>query len=730
MLSGRLGNGYFFFVLIAIISILGGIHSPTIAWLFVIPLGAGLTIGPRDAAFWTFASILAIAFMYLIDSLDVYQGPGVPEHIQAVLNFILACFLILIFGVLLVTGLERHRILEVKLANSIKLQKNETETAQILADAASAANEEIEFERAAKDCLDILCKSQGWAAGRLWLVQEEQMIIATEIFHLEHPEGMCARMNEAAQESKNHTFARRVVDSGSGVLVSTTLGDEEQWQGSLGELMDMHSQFAWPVFSGGAVTAVIEFFSFHDIEFDERTKNLLNHVALQLSHVRGREEAREQIESMAYSDLVTGLPNRYAFEREMSRTLAAARRSGTQVALMFIDLDGFKRVNDTLGHLAGDQLLRIVGERLSNNIRSEDIAAKLSDVPHSLVARLGGDEFTVVLQGLNDFRGAELAAQRFLDAISAPMTIDGTELSIDASIGIAVYPDDAAAAGDLLLSADAAMYEAKKLEGSCFNFSTRALNESVRRQRWLETEISKKHLSDKLYLEYQPIVAATSHERVAFEALARWRHDGGVIQPEEFVPVAEKTGLIHSLGEEVIYQACVVAARLNTPVHGAISEHEIVVHANISPHQFRDASLAKKIASSLDRSGCKPQWISLEFTENSMIVDDQRCKTLLAELGGMGIRFVLDDFGTGYASLRYLRRFPFSNIKIDQSFVHGLLGNEEDRAIVQATISMAHALGLPVTAEGIESLDQAQALEELGCDFLQGNYFGMPEPLA
>lgn len=729
-LSGRLGGVYFFFFLIASISILGGIHSPTVAWLFVIPLAAGLTIGARDAVFWTIACLFAIALLYYIDINHIYHGPGVPEKFQSVVNFILACFLMVMLGVLLVTGIRRHTLLEAQLAESIQRERDEATLAKILADTASAANEEVAFDRAVKDCLAILCHAQAWDIGHLWLVVDDSTVHPTEIWYVRDSEAIRPAIDLARTSLEPDVLVRRVVAEGRALVMSKSSQERAQWQGLMGSVLNMASQLAWPVFSGGKVTAVIEIISSHTIEFNDRTDTLLTHIALQLSHVRGRERSREDIENMAYSDVLTGLPNRYAFERDMSRLIDNARRDDSQVALMFIDLDGFKRINDSLGHPAGDELLRIVGERLRSDIRPEDIATKISDANSSLIARLGGDEFTVMLQGLQDQKSAELVAQRLLDAVSKPMRIYGTEVSINASIGIAMFPADAPNAAELLLAADAAMYEAKKIDGSSFNFVTPLLNNNVRRQRWLEAEISRGDLNAKLFLEFQTIVDASTHKRVGCEALARWRSGNELIHPTEFIPVAEKTGLIHALGQEIINKAFSAAHRLNNSLEGSEPVVPHLVHVNVSPQQFRDAAFAKKVKQSLLDNQCRPEWVIFEFTENEKLSDDPQSRNLLNELANMGIKFVLDDFGTGYASLLYLRQFPFSNIKIDQGFVRGLLENTEDKAIIQATISMAHALNLPVTAEGVESLAQAQLLHELGCDFLQGNYFGRPLELV
>ena len=720
---GRIGGVYLYIFLVTMSWNLGGLHSLSIAWLVVIPIAAAIIVGPRDAWFWIVANCVT-AFVFFVAHRTGYEPPNIidPDWQGFVyLSFFVA--LMLVTGVLITTWLASQRLLEARLNQSLNETEDEAINAQVLANTASAANEGAAFDATAVDCMNILCEALGWEAAHLWIRNDDGTIVPTRL-ESSNPDPVFAPLfvdTEEILHGRTRYFPQIVAENRTEIFQSDLAGDT---RAEAGERAGLRSVLVWPVIIDGVVDAVLEFFSRKPVMLDDRARQLLDHVAIQLSHVRGREVARGRIEQLAYYDIVTGLPNRHAFERRFGVIIDAAKRRSTRVALMFIDLDGFKYVNDSLGHDAGDRLLQKVGEKLSENLRGSDFALKLNPSGSPMVARLGGDEFTVVLQDLQESRGADVVARRFLEIISKPMDIGGHEVVVGASIGISVYPDDAVTRSDLLRLADAAMYEAKRAAGNQYRFATEALNESVQRRVWLENELRRTVANRALRVVYQPIVDTYSGETVAFEALARWYHNDDWIEPAEFIDVAEETGVIHDLGRFVLDSACRFITSLNRG-----RDEPVRVCVNVSPHQLRHEHFIADLARAFHETGCDPAWVVVELTESSLIIDDEASIDVLKAIRALGASIALDDFGTGYASLSYLRRFPLDVVKIDRSFITGLGTVEEDDAIIAAITTMSHTLNLTVVAEGVETETQADRIRLLGCDSLQGYLLGRPKPV-
>src|SRR3569833_3951613 len=386
----------------------------------------------------------------------------------------------------------------------------------------------------------------------------------------------------------------------------------------------------------------------------------------------------------AYHDSLTRLPNRALFEDRLGQLLAMSRRQNSRVAVLFIDLDRFKHINDTLGLGAGDRLLKVVADRLTTCLRAEDT-----------IARMGGDEFTILLPGIEHPEDAAKVAQKLLDAIAVPIQIDDQELFVGGSIGISLFPEDGQDTQALLKHADVAMYRAKEQGGNGYYLFTQAMNKSALEHLIMENSLRKAISRDEFHLVYQPQSDLDTGEVMAVEALVRWRHpDLGVVQPAQFIPLAEETGIILSIGEWVLNEACRQTAEW---VAGG---SPLRVSVNISARQFAQPGLAELVSSTLARHSLDPQWLDLELTESAIMKNPETSVDLLHELRRLGVRLSLDDFGTGYSSLSYLRQFPIDTLKIDRAFVAGLVEDPVDAALVRAMVDLARALKLEIVCEG------------------------------
>ena len=429
--------------------------------------------------------------------------------------------------------------------------------------------------------------------------------------------------------------------------------------------------------------------------------------------VTERRNVEEQIEYQAYHDALTGLPNRRLFRDRLTIALAHARRMNHPLAVMFLDLDRFKVVNDTLGHSVGDKLLKSVAMRLQSSLREEDS-----------IARMGGDEFTVLLADLQTIDHAAKIAQKVLDTVAQTVSIDGTELFLTTSVGIAVFPSDGDNAEALLANADHAMYRAKEAGRNSYQMFTPAMNSRALERLSLENDLRHALERGELVLHYQPQINIATGRVTGVEALLRWNRPGfGLVAPKDFIPIAEETRLIVPIGEWVLREACRQARAWQSPGSPGFR-----MAVNLSPRQFQHSDLPQVIASALEYSGLPPGDLELEITESLAMQNTARTIATLQKLRDMGVQIAIDDFGTGHSSLNYLRSFPIDSVKIDQEFVQEIEGSAADRAIIAAVIGMARGLSLRVIAEGVETEQQLDFLREQGCEEVQGFLFGEPVP--
>ncbi|MGI4976139.1 MAG: EAL domain-containing protein [Janthinobacterium lividum] len=433
--------------------------------------------------------------------------------------------------------------------------------------------------------------------------------------------------------------------------------------------------------------------------------------AVSLRDLSERRAGEARMRHLAHHDALTGLPNRLMLDERLSGALAEARHHGYGVAVLYLDLDRFKPINDLLGHAAGDRLLVEVAARLSAMLRAGDT-----------LARLGGDEFAVVLAACDEPGSSARLAQRIVEALSQPFDIEGRQASVGGSVGVAVSPRDGTDGATLLRLADIAMYRAKEEGRGTFRMFEAAMDEQLRDRRTLEADLRRAIAAGEMEVQYQPIVGCADGVVLGFEALVRWNHPGrGRIAPGDFIPLAEECGLIVPLGLWVLETACREAAGWALPLRVAV---------NVSPAQFHHQDLSRQVAAILAASGLAPSRLEIEVTEGLLIDNPHRALSILSEIKARGVRLSLDDFGTGYSSLGTLQRFPFDKIKIDRSFVQGLGRNRQAEAIVRAVIAMADSLGLTVTAEGVETGEQLSLLQAQRCDQVQGYLTGRPLPPA
>ncbi|SEL56795.1 PAS domain S-box-containing protein/diguanylate cyclase (GGDEF) domain-containing protein [Colwellia chukchiensis] len=424
-----------------------------------------------------------------------------------------------------------------------------------------------------------------------------------------------------------------------------------------------------------------------------------------------QHKTAELIKHQAYFDSLTDLPNRFLALDRLSQILIKAERNNAKAAVLFLDLDDFKKVNDSLGHEVGDAILVESARRLQQVLRKEDT-----------VGRLGGDEFIVLLKDFNASEHILAITENILNVFRAPFNINGRELVLTLSIGVATYPNNGNNASDLLRNADTAMYQAKTLGRNTYSFFTKAMNTQMLRRFKVEEQLHGALEREEFTLHYQPQIEVKTGKIIGAEALLRWHNPAlGQVTPDEFIPIAEHSGLIVAIGKYVFNQALSFLKTWQSH-----TEKPYTMAINLSPRQFRDTELLNLLQDSLNKLNIDAQQIELEITEGLLLGDQTHIQQALQTINDLGFTLAMDDFGTGYSSLNYLRKYPFKTLKIDRSFIQGIALNTSDYNLVKATIAMSHSLDLTVIAEGVETQQQLAILSKLGCNTVQGYYFSKP----
>ncbi|WP_293267091.1 EAL domain-containing protein [Neptunomonas sp.] len=431
------------------------------------------------------------------------------------------------------------------------------------------------------------------------------------------------------------------------------------------------------------------------------------------SDITDKKLSEERIYNLAHNDMLTQLPNRVAFHNQMIAELERAKRTHTQLAVMFIDLDHFKLINDTLGHPVGDELLQQAASRLKSAIRSNDT-----------ISRFGGDEFTILIPSIKSEAEASMVALKIQQCLIPPIQLEHHEITISASIGIGIYPQNGQDVATLLKNADSAMYRAKEQGRDGFQFFTEEMNQHAHDRLELESELRKALEQNDFILHYQPQINTYTGSIVGFEALIRWIHpEKGIIPPNTFIPIAEASGLIVPIGEWVLNAACQQLKEWRDQGYSSLT-----MSVNLSGRQFKQQDLLPTIQKAIINSGIIAAALELELTESIMMENVNETINTLSAIRNLGVQLSIDDFGTGYSSMSYLKRFPINKLKIDQSFVQDLPDDSDDAAIVKATIALAHALNMTVIAEGVETEAQFQFLKGQQCEEIQGYFFSRPLP--
>ncbi|MBU2069321.1 MAG: EAL domain-containing protein [Gammaproteobacteria bacterium] len=558
------------------------------------------------------------------------------------------------------------------------------EISELVAGLNARIEEKEQAERSARK----LSKAVSFSSSGIVLTDAQLNIEYTNPFLIEMMGSSAAQLQ---QQPLHNLFAQEMFHVAE--VIEQTLTERQHWRGDM--LLQHQDRQLWVSLAIAPIR-------------DDKG-DITNYVCA-MQDISFIKQSQKKMEQLAYYDVLTGLANRSYFRDQLRKAIAMSHRGYYSFALLYFDLDEFKRINDTLGHDAGDELLKEVSRRLISRLREEDT-----------IARLGGDEFAVILSGINDRAQASNIAANLQQAFAAPVKLGHHEVSISASIGITVAPEDAAEEELLLKHADLAMYEAKARGKNTFHFFSPDLNEAANERLLIENQLREAIRDHQFLLYYQPKIDLRDNSIVGYETLLRWlRPDNTLIPPLRFIGVAESTGLIVQIGEWIIWEACRFLSRQQA------RGHNVTVSINLSVRQFRDDNLPEIVERILQRTGANPANIIFEITESMLMGDTDAAISQLNQLKRLGVALSIDDFGTGYSSLSYLKRFPVDELKIDRSFVKDIPDDRNDMDIVAAIIAMAQKMNLRVVAEGVETAEQVEFLKNNACYQVQGYYFSVP----
>ena len=562
--------------------------------------------------------------------------------------------------------------------------------------------------------LQTICTHLRWNCATLWRVHLDGRARCTGAWHADGDSALEAfiRMSRTLEYRHDEDSLGTAWTLGQPVRVDLMAGGKEFTRDALARQCGLSVGLIVPMASAGPCMA-LEFFSRDPHAADDDALDSLRVISLQIAQYEQRKQAEHDLRHLARHDPLTGLLNRAALQGELGGAISRSKRRQRRFAVMFIDLDRFKHINDTLGHGIGDAMLKTCAERLKSRLRAED-----------LVARFGGDEFVLVLENLTSATDAATVAQKMLACCTEPFVIEGQELHVGSSVGISVYPEDGTDAETLLKNADLAMYRAKDSGRGTYRFYDPRMYAGSSERLMLEGALRRAVERGELELHYQPKMALKDGRVVGMEALLRWHHPTlGMISPAQFIPIAEETGLIEEMGKWALEQACMQVRAWQQqglpPVQMAV---------NLSPRQLDSFTLVETVAAVLESSGLPPSMLELEITESAMMKNTDHAIALMQKLRGMGVCLAIDDFGTGYSSLSYLTRFPLSTVKIDRSFIHDLSHSADAQALVDGIIKLAHSLRMSVVAEGVETQAQLDYLAARSCDQIQGFWLCKPAP--
>lgn len=721
-IAGQIGVSMLYLLLLMSNITSGGFYDPNFAWLYVVPIAAAILVNLRACWAWTGVIVATtVAFWaltemgWVLPSLfpaDNHAGQSLFNRVSAILG-VAALSSVFVLG---------QRTTEERLARLNAELRRESALVRLLHEVTSTSNAAMELDPALINAVSRICEITRWPIGMVYLPSEDGRYALSNIRHTTDPD-MYGDLIESLPQS---------LEPRSALVLRAVQTGHASWTGTLSEnsanplyakvvKLGATGAIAVPVVVESETVGVLQFFTDGEGDPDERLLEVLGHIGKQLGRVVERRRNQDQIRNLAYYDGLTGLPNRAMFSKILDLSLAAGARHDRMSALLFLDLDRFKHVNDTLGHAVGDELLKQVSARFKTCVRDEDVVGH--SATDASISRLGGDEFTVVLTEISRPQDAGRVATRMIQALEAPFQIGEHQVYTGASIGVAVAPSDGQDATTLIRNADTAMYHAKSQGSGKYAYYSPEMNASSARRMLLENQLRTALLNNEFQVHYQPIVFPDGSV-AGLEALIRWFNPYvGRVGPDEFIPVTEETGMIREIGAWVLEQACQAHTHWRS---SGLPDFRMSV--NVSSIQLLDASFPDKVAAILSRTGIRPSDLELELTESAILEDAEVTRKVLFELDALGIPLCLDDFGTGYSSLAYLRRYPLARVKIDRSFVSGVPHDIQDCTLTKAVVALAASLDLQVVAEGVETPPQRSYLKQLGCQELQGWLFGKPQP--